>query len=140
MRDAAAILNAPHRCFVGKLVEMRFLGKRVATSHFVCLFFITSIILALLSRSLPVVTQIRGDIAGPPPPSPLRYVPSFLSREELSIFFPRRLASNSTMLFFDLQQHTSKYTISAHRSQTGGIPKLQHHCVVVRKIPAATVA
>ena len=43
--------------------------------------------------SLPVVTQIRGHIAGPPPslpPSPQRYVPSFLSRNELSIFFPRR--------------------------------------------------
>ena len=45
---------------------------------------------------LPVVAQIRGRIAGPPPPSPLRYVPSFLSREEFSIFFPRRLASNCT--------------------------------------------
>ena len=39
------------------------------------------IILALLSPSLPVVTQTRGDIAGPPLPSPLRYVPSFSSRE-----------------------------------------------------------
>ena len=59
-------------------------------------FFIPSIILAPLSRSLPVVTQIQGHIAGPPPPSPLRHVPSFLSREEVSIFFPRRLASNCT--------------------------------------------
>ena len=50
----------------------------------------------LLSRSLPVVTQIRGRIVGAPPPSPLRYVPSFLSREEFNIFFPRRLASNCT--------------------------------------------
>ena len=31
------------------------------------------IILALLSHSLPAVPQIRGHIAGPPPPSPLRY-------------------------------------------------------------------
>ena len=46
------------------------------------------IILALLfSRSLPVATQIWGHIAGPLPPSPLRYVPSFLSREEFSTFF-----------------------------------------------------
>ena len=37
-------------------------------------FFIPFITLALLSPSLPVVTQIRGHIAGPPPPSPLRYV------------------------------------------------------------------
>ena len=50
---------------------------------------------ALLSRFLPVATQTRGHVAGPPPPSPLRYMPSFfLSREELSIFVPRRLASN----------------------------------------------
>ena len=42
----------------------------------------------------PIVTQIRGHIVGPPPPSPLRYVPSFLSREDFSIFCPRRLASN----------------------------------------------
>ena len=42
------------------------------------LFFIPFNILALLSPSLPVVTQIRGHIAArPPPPSPLRYVPSF---------------------------------------------------------------
>ena len=52
------------------------------------------IILALISRSLPVATQIRGHIAGPNPPSPLWYMPSFLSREEFSIFCPRRLASN----------------------------------------------
>ena len=51
-------------------------------------FPIPFIILALLSPSLPVVTQIRGHIAGPPPPSPLRYVPSFLSREEFIVFFP----------------------------------------------------
>ena len=44
-------------------------------------FFFLSIpfiILALLSRSLSVVAQIRGRIAGPPLPSLLRYVPSFL--------------------------------------------------------------
>ena len=37
------------------------------------------IIFALLSCSLPVVTQIRGHRAGPSPPSPLllRYAPSF---------------------------------------------------------------
>ena len=69
----------------------------VAFAESICLFFpplIPFIILALLSRSLPVVTQIRGRIVGPPPPSPLRFVPSFLSREEFSIFFPLRLALN----------------------------------------------
>ena len=49
-----------------------------------------------LSRSLQVVTQIRGHIAGPLPPSPqkVQYVPSVLSLEDFSIFFPRRLVSN----------------------------------------------
>ena len=48
-------------------------------------FFILFIFLALLSRSLPVVTQIRGHIAGPRLPSPLRYVRSFY-RENNSAF------------------------------------------------------
>ena len=43
---------------------------------------------------LPEVTQIRRQIAGPPPPSPLRYVLLFCSREDFSILIPRRLASN----------------------------------------------
>ena len=34
-------------------------------------------------------------MAGPPPPSPLPYMPSFWSREEFSTFFLRRHASNS---------------------------------------------
>ena len=65
----------------------------------VCVFFfsILFVFLALLSCSLPVVAQVRGHIAGPSPPCPLRYVPSFLSREELGIFFPRRVASNCDM-------------------------------------------
>ena len=46
-------------------------------SIFLVLFYFIHpfIILALLSPSLLVVTQIRGLIAGPPPPSPLPYVP-----------------------------------------------------------------
>ena len=46
-----------------------------------CFFFIPfRIILALLlfSRSLPVVAQIRGHVAGPPLPSSLRYNNAFL--------------------------------------------------------------
>ena len=42
----------------------------------------------------PDVTQIQGNQAGSSPPSPLRYAPSFLLREDSSYFFPRRLASN----------------------------------------------
>ena len=48
-------------------------------------FLIPFVILALLSLSLPVVSQIRGHLAGPPP----WYVPSFLSRERFSSIFPR---------------------------------------------------
>ena len=56
---------------------------------FCFVFCIQFIILALLlSCSLPVVNQIRGHIAGLFPPSPLRYVPSFSSREYFSIFLP----------------------------------------------------
>ena len=55
------------------------------------LLFISFMIFALRSLSLPVVTQIRGHIARlfSPPPSP-HYVPrlAFLSREDFSTFFP----------------------------------------------------
>ena len=51
-------------------------------------FFVTLIILALLSRSLPVVTQIRDHLAGPPPPFPPRHVPSFLSTRRIRRFRP----------------------------------------------------
>ena len=60
---------------------------------FSCFCFILFNMPALFSPSLPVVTQTRGHIAGSLPPSPLRYVFSFLSREEFSVFFPGRLAS-----------------------------------------------
>ena len=50
---------------------------------------------AFYSLSLLVVTQIRGHIAGssPPLPTTVRAL-HFLSREDFSSFFPRRLASN----------------------------------------------
>ena len=69
---------------------------RFLSSCFSQIPFIVVALLSLslsLSRFLPVITQIQGHIVGPPPPSPLRYVFSLLSREEFSIFFPRRLAS-----------------------------------------------
>ena len=59
------------------------------------IFGIPFIISALLVLSLLVVTQIRRHTVGPSPPSPLRrYVPWTLSREGISAFSPRRLASN----------------------------------------------
>ena len=60
----------------------------------------------ILSPSLPVVTQIQDHIAGPLP-SPLRHVPSFSSREDFSIFFPRRLASNGTSCLLCVSYYTS---------------------------------
>ena len=44
---------------------------------YIYIYLIPFIILALLSRSLPVVFQIRDHIAGPSLSSPLRYVRSF---------------------------------------------------------------
>ena len=63
--------------------------------------------IALFSRSLPVVAQIRGHIVGPPPPSPLRYVSSLFAREEyyMTFFSPSALyISFSTFYFTDLVQ------------------------------------
>ena len=60
-------------------------------------FLVPSIIFALilsLSRSVDV-TQVQGHSRGSFPPSRLLYVPSFLSREDFSPFFPRQLASIS---------------------------------------------
>ena len=51
-----------------------------------CIFFFLSIsfiIFALLAPAPSLfVTQIRGHIAGPTPPSPLRFVPTFFYREK----------------------------------------------------------
>ena len=53
------------------------------------LFFIPFIILALLSLpSLPLVAQIRGRIAGPPPPSSPRHAPSFFIARKTQHFLP----------------------------------------------------
>ena len=71
-------------------------------------FFMLFVIRALLWPSLPVVTQIWRHTAGPPPPVPLRYVPSFLSREEFSIFFPRRLASNWVYTYSSTIKHPDR--------------------------------
>ena len=83
-----AVNRAPYRPLYLSIHKQK--GARVPTPIMGHLHFIPYVILAILSRSPPVVTQIRGHIAGPPPSSPLptlRYVPSlFLSREENSAF------------------------------------------------------
>ena len=58
---------------------------RTTTLIVVVFFLLLYPILPLLPRSLPVGAQIRGHIAGPLSPSPLRYGSSFLSREEFGI-------------------------------------------------------
>ena len=78
---------------VGNSFRMEIHSRRRVILHFFFFFsFILFAILALLSRSLPVVTQIRSHIAGAPPSSPLARA-FILSREEFSILFRRRLAS-----------------------------------------------
>ena len=63
-----------------------------------CIFFyfifIPFIILALISLSIPVVTKIRGLIAGRPPPSPPCFASSFVIINGINLFLLRRLASN----------------------------------------------
>ena len=67
-------------------------------------FFIPSIILALPSPSLPVVVlivpQIQGHIAGPPPPSPLRYVSSVFIARRVQYFLPSSTRVESVLLFY----------------------------------------
>ena len=65
-----------------------------ACFFFFFFFLVPFIILALLSRSLPVGTQARGHTAGASPsPTPTTVRALFLSREpEFNIFFPRRLS------------------------------------------------
>ena len=55
---------------------------------FFVFFSIPIIILALLSPSLPVVTQIRGRIAGPSSPFSPRSVPSFFIAIKTQHFLP----------------------------------------------------
>ena len=59
-------------------------------------YFIPFIILALLSHSLTAVTQIVGHIRA--------FIFIFLSRKKISIFIPRRLASNSCCNISQQQQ------------------------------------
>ena len=88
--------------------------------------FIPFNILALLSRSLPVVAQIRGDIADPPPPSPhYGTCLHFLSRERFSVCFPRRHASNRRHYTGTSKRFHPHYTGNRHCSTgTMGRPPL----------------
>ena len=74
-------------------------GSIICANFFFSSFFSIPFIIFALLFSLPpiiVVTQIRGHIAGrlfSPLPTTVRAL-HFLSREDFSSFFPRRLASN----------------------------------------------
>ena len=76
----------------------RLVGCTVCRSWFVFFFCFPSRLLSspFCPLSLLVVTQIRGHTAGSSPPLPTHYGSclAFLSREDFSSFFPRRLASN----------------------------------------------
>ena len=64
--------------------------------HLVFAFHLFDLALLLQPPPFRISGQPLGHIAGTSPPSPtlLRCAPSFLSREEFSFCFPRRLASN----------------------------------------------
>ena len=55
-------------------------------SIYIYFFLIPFMILAQLSRSLPVVTQIRGHTASPPPPSPATVRAFIFYRQKISAF------------------------------------------------------
>ena len=71
-----------------------------------------------LSLLIIEATQIRGHMAAfPPPPaappSPLRFVPSFLSPEYFSHFFPRRLAPYCTAVLRVIYLVHERYNTTA---------------------------
>ena len=71
------------------------------TSFFCCLLLvIPPITRALFLSPSPSLdeTQVQGHRAASSLPAPLSYVPSFLSRDDFSFFFPRRLASKCANL------------------------------------------
>ena len=80
----------------------RLLGLQVCFSLFLLVPSITFALSLLLAPSLLIeVTQTWGHIAGPPPPSPLRYAPSFFFATRLqhflSLVHSRRIALTHTM-------------------------------------------
>ena len=61
------------------------------------------------------VTQTRGHIATtPPPPFPLRHMPSFFPRERCSVSFPRQLASNRAYTCY--QAHSACQSLHKKKS------------------------
>ena len=77
------------------ITRNRLLGLQGCFFLFLLIPSIAFALSLLLAPSLLIdVTQTWGHIAGPPPPSPLRYAPSFFLRQDFSTFFPRSLESN----------------------------------------------
>ena len=70
------------------------LGVRIPSGALLDFYPSHLIFSPFLSFPTIVVTQIWGNMAGAPPSSLLRFVPRFLSRADISPFFPRRLAPN----------------------------------------------
>ena len=70
------------------------------------------------SLSLQLVTQIQGHIAGSSTPFPLRYVPSFLSREDSSLFLPSSTRIEST--------HAARCSQQLNPAQQYKGPDLKH--------------
>ena len=77
-------------------LQLAYTTKRhVFNSSFFSIPFMSSPFFSLVS--LRVVTQFRGNTAGSSPPSSIRFVLYvFLSRQDFSPFFPRRLESPGT--------------------------------------------
>ena len=97
------------------IISFRTNSQSLPTRLPICsILFIPFIILASALALPPSSNSDPGShsgpsLAGPPSPSPLRYVPSLSSREGFRILVPRRLASNSMGPHFKSFFSTSQF-------------------------------
>ena len=96
------------------------------------------------------LTQIRGHLAGFPPSPPhyiVRYAPSFVSRQDSSPYFPRRLASNCaatkmrlmTFFYFGRSENTEK-TLRLLTMRRRLTLRTHNFFIITRKAPTRSLA
>ena len=98
--------------------------------------------LALLSRSLPVVTQIRGHIAGPPPPPDYGTCLHFIARRiQHSLPSSTRVELNHFFFFFRTHLLSSFWTSRGHRCRPFFPPVLAFNFIAhrVQQSPCSSI-